>query len=414
MSVLSDLTNAITGGSNQNAQNDLQQALQDIQGTPTLTAQQLQLSPLAQYQVAGQLDPALAAAAQTGPSAYNTENLSQVPIAAMQSALSQEQAIAGANGMTPQEQASIAQAEQAANENTAGQRGAIAQQFEGEGVPQSLISAALQNGTAGQEAQQAYQNALQAQGQAANQGITALQNAGALGSQMYGQEAGQANTVAAAQNALNQFNTQNTQQTNLANQAAQQQANTYNTENAQQIANQNVSGENTVQEQNQVNSQLEAQQAALQKAQAEAGVGEAQANQQTGVGQQNAGLLGGLIGAGATLGAGALTPAPVVNVGGPVNAAEGGEIEPRVPATNFLRGGPVPGRAPMAGNNPANDVVPAKLSPGEFVVPRTSMADPRVRAFLAQHVPTPRPPSPHPSDIASVMRALSELRGGAA
>ena len=234
MSVLSDLTNAITGGSNQNAQNDLQQALQDIQGTPTLTAQQLQLSPLAQYQVAGQLDPALAAAAQTGPSAYNTENLSQVPIAAMQSALSQEQAIAGANGMTPQEQASIAQAEQAANENTAGQRGAIAQQFEGEGVPQSLISAALQNGTAGQEAQQAYQNALQAQGQAANQGITALQNAGALGSQMYGQEAGQANTVAAAQNALNQFNTQNTQQTNLANQAAPQQANTYNTENAQQ------------------------------------------------------------------------------------------------------------------------------------------------------------------------------------
>ena len=412
MSILSDLTNSITGGSNQNAQNDLEQALQGIQATPVPTASDLQLSPLAQYGVTGQLDPALAAAAQAGPSAYNTENLSQVPIAAMQSALSQEQGIANAQGMTPQEQASIAEAEQSANENTAGQRGAIAQQFAGEGVPQSLISAALQNGTAGQNAETANMDALQAQGQAASQGITALQNEGALGSEMYGQEAGQANTVAAAQNALNAFNAQNTQQTNLANQATTQAANTYNTENAQNTANQNVSGEQQVQEQNQVNSQLQAANLGLEKAGAEAGVGEAQANQQTGVGQQNAGLLGSVLGAGATVAGGAANGAAL---GTAIAAADGGEIpQPRVPATAFLRGGPVPGQASVPGNSLKNDTVDAKLSPGEFVVPRTAMARPEVRNFLAKNVPTPRPPAgAHPSDIASVMRALAELRGGA-
>jgi len=412
MSLLDDLT----GGSNENAQGDLQAALQAIQGVQTPDAQQLQLSPLAQYESTGTLTPAQMAAAQTGPSAYNSENLSGVPMAAMQAALSQDQSIAGSNGMTPQEQASIQQAEQSVNENTAGQRGAIAQSFAGEGVPQSLISAALQNGTAGQEAQQAYTDALQAQGSAANNALTANQDAAQTASTMYGQQAGQANTVAAAQNALSQFNAANTQQANAANQATQQAANTYDTTNAQNVANQNVAGQQTVQEQNQVEAPQEAAALALQKAQAEAGVGENQANQQTAVGQQNAGLFGSILGAGATVGASAAAPGTTVALGGtPLPGhSDGGEIpQPIAPAIPFLRGGPVPGHAQFGGNDKRNDTVPAKLSPGEFVVPRTAMANPQVRNFLAKNVPTPRPPAPHPSDIASVMRALTELRGGA-
>lgn len=414
MSILSDLTNDITGGANQNAQADLASTLAAIQGIQTPTAAQLQLGPLAQYGSTGTLTPAQTAAAQAGPSAYNSENLSQAPLAAMQAALSQDQSIASSNGMTPQEQAAIAQAEQSVNENTAGQRGAIAQQFAGEGVPQSLISAALQNGTAGQEAQQAYINALTAQGSAANNALTANQDAASTASTMYGQEAGQANTVAAAQNALNQFNAANTQQTNLANQATQQQANTYDTTNSQNIANQNVAGQQTVQEQNQVNAPQEAAGLALQKGQELAGVGESQANQQTAAGQQAAGLAGGLLGAGATVGASALAPSTVVNL------ADGGEApaQPTVPPTAFLRGGGVPGQARVAGNSQRNDVVPAKLSPGEFVVPRTDMANPKVRQFLAQNTHTPRPPaqapSAHPSDVASILRALGQLRGEAA
>lgn len=47
-------------------------------------------------------------------------------------------------------------------------------------------------------------------------------------------------------------------------------------------------------------------------------------------------------------------------------------------------GGLIPGRAPVAGDSSRNDVVPALLSPGEVVVPRSVAHDPKKRAaFLA-------------------------------
>lgn len=402
------LLDAITGGENSTAAADLQQALAQMQQVAVPTANDLQLTPLQQYMQTGELTPAQMAAAQTGPSAYNSENLSAVPMSTMQQVLGQEQNIASSNGMTPQEQAAIAQAEEQVNTNTAGQRGAIAQDFAQRGIPASLISAALQNQTVGQEAQQGYQNALTAQATAANLGQTALSNEGNLASTMYGQQAGQANTVAAAQNALSQFNAANTQQANAANQATNQAANVYNTTTAQNTANQNVQNANQRQTYNQTVAPVTAAQLALQKAGSEAGVSESQANQATQAGQQQAGLIGGVLGAGATLGAGAMNPGTTV-----IAAADGGEIPPpNVPATNFRAGGPVPGAARAPGNDPRNDTVPARLSPGEFVVPRTAMARPEVRQFLAQNVPTPRPPAgSHPSDVAAILKAMSMLRG---
>jgi hypothetical protein len=38
---------------------------------------------------------------------------------------------------------------------------------------------------------------------------------------------------------------------------------------------------------------------------------------------------------------------------------------------NAYKGGEVPGKAPVKGDHPANDVVHAKLSPGEMVIPRS-------------------------------------------
>lgn len=47
-----------------------------------------------------------------------------------------------------------------------------------------------------------------------------------------------------------------------------------------------------------------------------------------------------------------------------------------VPGVSFLSdGGRVPGRAPMPGDHQANDVVDAKLSPGEIVIPRSMASD---------------------------------------
>jgi hypothetical protein len=271
-------------------------------------------------------------------------------------------------------------------------------------------------------------NALQAQGAAADRGQAALQSSGQLAGQMYGQQAGQANTIAAAQNALNQFNAANTQQANLANQGTKMAANTYNTTNAQNIGNQNTTGKNQVQYQNQVEAPQQSANLALSKAGLIGNMGNAQAGQHTAAGQQEAGLWGGLIGAGATLGSGAMAGrgGGIPTGGGypmggqppmgsiPYTAAQGGEVpQPTIPPIPFVAGGAVPGHANVPGNDQRNDTIPAKLSPGEFVVPRTAMENPMVRDFLAKNVPTPRPPQAHPSDIASIVKALTLLRAGA-
>ncbi len=390
------LANLVTGGADEQARRDLENVLNEIKGVHTPTKEELQLGPLAQFYNAGNLTPAQMEAAQAGPSAFNNENLSSVPMSTMQEVLARDREIAGANGMTPQMKAQLAQAEDAMNRSVAGQRGAIEQSFAGMGVPQSLISAALQNGTAGQEAQQGYLNAVDAAGAAADRGQNANNQAGALASTMYGQQAGQANAVAAAQDALNAFNASNVQQSNMVNAGNKQAANVYNASNAQDVSNKNVGGQNSRLYQNQVEAPQQSTSLALAKTGQEAQAGGALAGQQMEEGKQNAALIGGLIGAGSNI----------------IKVAEGGEIpDPLTPPSDFMAGGAVPGQAMVQGDDERNDTVPARLSPGEFVVPREQMQRPEIRAFLAQNVPTPRPPAAHPSDISSVLRALAELRG---
>lgn len=55
-------------------------------------------------------------------------------------------------------------------------------------------------------------------------------------------------------------------------------------------------------------------------------------------------------------------------------------------AALLAHGGPVPGQAKVPGNSPRNDIVPAQLSPGEIVLPRTVTkakdAPEKARAFV--------------------------------
>jgi uncharacterized spore protein YtfJ len=52
------------------------------------------------------------------------------------------------------------------------------------------------------------------------------------------------------------------------------------------------------------------------------------------------------------------------------------------PFVNFATGGRVPGRAGVFGDSLANDTVPALLSPGEAVIPRSLMSDPAVAKLV--------------------------------
>lgn len=76
---------------------------------------------------------------------------------------------------------------------------------------------------------------------------------------------------------------------------------------------------------------------------------------------------------------------------------EGGPVEPSPKSqslSEYLSGSPlpmahgrkVPGRARVKGDSPKNDVVPALLSPGEIVVPRSKAKDPKKAAAFAEAV----------------------------
>jgi hypothetical protein len=61
-------------------------------------------------------------------------------------------------------------------------------------------------------------------------------------------------------------------------------------------------------------------------------------------------------------------------------------------AAHLSDGGEVPGRARVFGNDEANDVVPAKLSPGEIVIPRSHASSPEAAAEFVRALQRNQPP----------------------
>jgi len=111
--------------------------------------------------------------------------------------------------------------------------------------------------------------------------------------------------------------------------------------------------------------------------------------------QMNAGLLGGLVGAAGSIGSmaalGGGSGASGVAAAAPLAAAaayDGGKISD--PKQDFLeaikkmtKGGAIGGKAKVEGDSPENDTVPAKLSPGEIVIPRSiSHSGDKAKAFV--------------------------------
>lgn len=393
------LLDIFTGGKSSEASADLEKALQAIQGVqvPTAESMQYKIQKLVQ---AGVITPQQAQTYLQSPNALASENIDQTGTQAQEQAIADLLGAANQGGLNPQEQAQMQQiltqlgaTEKGQNEavlQNAASRGAltggetIAAQLEG-----NQNAAQNANLEGGNTAATAYQNIL-----------NELTSAGTIGQGLQGQENTQANTVAAATNAINQFNAAQQQQESNFNTQNINQAQAENVQNLQNIENQNVANEN---EYARYQAQLpeEVEQNQLQKAAAEAGVSENAGNLATEQGGQLAGLYGGLIGAAGDVGAAYATP---------VKASEGGEIH------KYLNGGMVnidnsEERARIQGNSPKNDKVPALLSEGEIVLPRTISRNPqpdRVMEFLNR---IRKPKMPHPDDTAHVLEALGRMRG---
>ena len=392
------LLDTLTGGKSSDASSALEQALQNIQNvqTPTAESMQYQLQKLVQ---AGVLTPEQAQTYLQSPNALASENVDQTGTKAQEESIADMLSAANEGGLNPNEQAQMQTIIQNLNTQEKGANDAVVQNQAARGALTGgeTMAAQLEGNQAADV--NANQLGLGTASNAYTQMLNELTSAGAAGANLQGQQNTQANTVAAATNAINQFNAAQQQNTENENVTAQNQAQAANLENAQNISNQNTENANAY---SQYQAQLpqEVYSDEMQKAAAEAGVSEKQASNDTTQGGQEAGLIGGVIGAAGDVGAAYATP---------VKASEGGEIH------EYLNGGLVkadrPGeRAIVKGNSPRNDRIPADLSEGEVVLPRTISQNPqpdKVMAFLNR---IRGPKMPHPDDTAHVLQALGRLR----
>ena len=417
MSIFGSINDFLTGGSNKQAEKALNDALAAYGSIKAPTKEELSLPELQMYVQAGLLTPAQAQAYLQESNAFNTQVIPQTGTAAQVAALNQLAGIANAGPMgTPVEQAQVAQAIQQMNNAVQGQRGAIEQQMAAKGTPAALIQAALSNQYAGQDAQQAYQNTLQAQAQAYQAALNAMSQQGALGGQLQGQQNTQANTVAAAQNAMQQFNAANQQQNSQFNAANQQQANQINLQNAQNVANQNVGTSNARTAYN----TSQAQQVfdnAMKRAEGMANIYKGQASNYQDMGTQTKDTALKTIAGFADLGSGLSTgggagSVPTLPIG---MVAHGGVLDEHNGCYHdgglcMKEGGMIPGQANVPGDSIQNDTVHVMASPGEAVIPRTAVQNrmPEVLDLIASS----KEPEHNPKDIATVLQALRQLRMG--
>jgi hypothetical protein len=121
-----------------------------------------------------------------------------------------------------------------------GQREAILQNAQARGVAGSGLELAQSMLAQQQASNRAAQQGLDVASMAQQRALQAILQGGQLGGQIRGQDFEEQARVAAAKDAIAQFNAQNQQQVNLANSAARQQANMFNLGLKQDVANANT------------------------------------------------------------------------------------------------------------------------------------------------------------------------------
>lgn len=404
------LLDSFTGGKSNSAQDALARAEAYFSGIQTPSIESMTLPELQKYVEAGIMTPAEAQAYLQDHNAYDDMNVPQTGTAAQVSALNRlsEVADAGPEG-TPMQQAQMDNSLSQMNTSVAGQRGAIEQSMAARGIPYSMIQAALENQTVGQEGQQAHLDAVNAQAATYQNALNALSQQGQVGNALQGQQNTQANTVANAANAMQQFNAQNQQQNSQFNAGNQQQANLYNTANKQNVSDQNTGLSNT---RTQYNAQLPQQNFANQmaKAQGQAGAATNIGNLYNQQGKQTAGINAGLINLGTSFIPKPTTAAPMTQTqNNQTGFAHGGVVDQNGRPC-YDDGGVIPGESNFPGDTPMNDDVPISVSPGEAVIPRSSVdQNPEVVDSLLGGGQTD---VIDPQDVATLLKAMRAIRMG--
>lgn len=202
------------------------------------------------YMSTGQLDPQMEQAVNQEATRLASINLDPSSREAELNALTKLQQVSDAGGLDAQAKEKEYQAINTSNANEAGQQGAIMQNFAARGVGGSgaQLAAALSadQGSANRGATAGMQSASDAEQRA----LQALTQSGQIGATLNNQDYKQASDAAAAQDAINRFNTQNQQTVGNTNTGIFNTAQTTNLANSQNLANKNVDVTNKQTDQN--------------------------------------------------------------------------------------------------------------------------------------------------------------------
>lgn len=380
---------------------------------PTANDMKLILQPLVQQ---GVLSPEDYSTILQKPSEFLNIDLDQAPRNAEIAALSQMQDIANEGGRDAQFRAAMNDVTNQSNQQMQGQSGAILQNAAARGALNSNMTTAAQLANAYAGNANASNAGVNAAAAAEQRALQAIADSATLGGQISSQDYAQASQKAQAIDAINRYNAQNSQGQSNLNTQGRNMAQASNLDMANQFAQGNTNIKN---QQAQYNAQLPQQvfQNQLAKAGAMAGVAVPTENLMQQQSQNQAATQGNLIGGlGQNL-------SNYYNNQNLINALKSnqGSIPAGAPASQpssggwswaAAKGGVVPGHAPMPGDHPANDVVHARLSPGEVVVPRSAAANPLSLAHFVASLPKENAPKIHPEDVKTVLHALTSMRSG--
>ncbi len=432
-----NLADLFSGGQDSQAADVIQGQLDKVNALPTPTAASLTLPQLQRFVQAGIMTPEEAQSYLVQSNAFDQTGAGGAGMDTELSAIGKLQNIVNSGGADAEEQANIQGILNTLGTTERGQNEAIVAQNARQGIGNSGLTMAAKLQAAQDDATNANTEALQTGASEEARNLAAIQELGGIGGQVQGQEYTAGANKASAANAIAQFNAQQQQDISKVNTTAANAAKAANLANAQDVANKNTVTAQT-EEQSIPAAQEQAFQNALQKASAGTQTAESLAGVKQATGQQNAGILGGLLGTAGTVGAAYLAGNPYAalattlaksnatpntntttsNTGGVSTAATGGQIMPGGinRPMNMKAGGPVPGIPAVPGDSPRNDTQLAKLSPGEIVLPR-SVTQPapdagRVMQFL-KSLPRPQArPSIHPKAVLDTLRGLNAHYAG--
>lgn len=435
-----NLADLFSGGENSEASDAITSQLAKLNDIKTPTAAQLTLPQLQQYVIAGIMTPEEAQSYLQGQSGFATSTADNTGMDSELQTLGELQNIVNDGGADPEEQADIQKILNTLGTSESGDNAAIVADNARRGVANSGLTMAARLAADQNSATNANSNALNAEASEAERSLAALTAKGTLGGNIQGQQYTQTANAANAADAIAKFNASQKQQTEDLNVGNKNAANAANLANAQDVSN-----KNTVTSQTQQESIPAAQQQAFQDSLSKAAAGmtgaDALANQKTQAGQQNAGILGGLLSTAGTVGASYLAGNPYASLAsalaqnnsgtpnanvttnsnsGTPTASTGGRITSQGVdrPLNMTSGGPIPGHAAVPGDSPTNDTKLIAASPDEIMIPRTA-AIPAMQGDMSKAIdflrslPRQAKPSIHPKAVLDTMRALSAHHAGA-